>query len=74
MNDDVRITLILSLSLIVILALIIGGVTGFRWLKQQDTREVTNFSITVVAPPGFECYVQENDHKTANFVLNCTKE
>lgn len=53
---EVKTTAIVCLTILLALALVVGGVLGNRYIRQQDIRTATEFSVSITLPEGFTCY------------------
>jgi len=54
-GNEVKVAIIVCVTAVLVIAIVVGGICGNRWLRQQDTRELTEFSIAITVPPGFTC-------------------
>ena len=71
MNQELKATIVVCFTILVVLALIIGGILANRYIRQQDTRPVTDFAVTITLPESFSCYMTATGESSGQATLTC---
>jgi hypothetical protein len=67
-----RAFLVIAGMVAVILLIIVGGVIGFRAVKQADVRPASEFSVMLSVPQDFVCEGYQ-DTQTATYIVTCSR-